>query len=206
MSVFTLRIQSGRSWPFMPTNSPGKGLIFLHLLMWGYQGRIGRGNVGIKPDLACCLSRLVWVGRSSIYLMFLVWLSFARSLVVVPSLSSVVQSVVLGVASSGNQQCLSRCRSFELQASLLLRAPGYDETTPQYVLASRDRLDFEWGVLRSESRSRWSSRLVAEKLTDNRCKQMTSFVASDAVMYSASVLDRAVHSWSFELHDMTPPS
>ena len=40
----------------------------------------------------------------------------------------------------------------------------------------------------------WSSRLFAEKSVDSRCNQMASFVASDAAMYSASVMDKAVLS------------
>ena len=42
--------------------------------------------------------------------------------------------------------------------------------------------------------ARWSSCLFAEKSADNPGSQMTSFAASDATMYSASVVDRAVHS------------
>ena len=39
-----------------------------------------------------------------------------------------------------------------------------------------------------------SSRLFAEKLADRRCNHTASFVAFDDVMYSASVVDRVVHS------------
>ena len=39
-----------------------------------------------------------------------------------------------------------------------------------------------------------SSRLFAEKLVDRRCNHTTSFVASDVAMYSASMVDRVVHS------------
>ena len=80
----------------------------------------------------------------------------ARSLFVVPSLSLVFRIVVLGVASLGNQRCSPRCWSSGLRASSLLRAPGCDETTPQYVSSLCDSLDFEWGVLSFESHSRWS--------------------------------------------------
>ena len=66
--------------------------------------------------------------------------SSARSLVIVPSLSLVFWNVVLGVASSDNPQCSPWCQSSGLRVSSLLRAPGCDETVPQYVLSSRDRL------------------------------------------------------------------
>ena len=40
-----------------------------------------------------------------------------------------------------------------------------------------------------------SSRVFAEKSADSRCSHTTSFTASDAAMwYSASVVDRVVHS------------
>ena len=73
----------------------------------------------------------------------LVRISSTRSLVVVPSLSLVFRSVVLGVVSLGNQRCSPRCRSSGLQASSLLRDLGCDETVPKYVSSSCDRLDFE---------------------------------------------------------------
>ena len=104
--------------------------------------------------IVCCLSQVFWVVRSSTYLLLLVQLSFSWSLVVVPSLALVLRSVVLGVASLGNQWCSPRCRSSGLRASSQLRAPGCDETVPQYVSSSRE-MDFEWGVLRSESCSKW---------------------------------------------------
>ena len=77
---------------------------------------------------------------------------------------------------------------------LLDFTPGCDETVPQYVLSSRDRLDFEWGVLRYESRNRWSGRLFTEKSGDNRSSVTTSFAASNAAIYSTSVIDMVVLS------------
>ena len=71
-----------------------------------------------------------------------------------------VRSVVLRVASSGNQRSSPQCPSFRLRASSLLQDPGCDETVPQYVSSSHDRLNFEWGVLCSVSRNRWSIRFV----------------------------------------------
>ena len=50
-----------------------------------------------------------------------------------------------------------------------------------------------------------SIQLVDEKSIDSRCNQIASFVASDVAMYSASVVDRVMHSWSFDLHDIMPP-
>ena len=70
--------------------------------------------LSILLTLPCWLVRS---GRSSTYLLFHARRSSARLLVLVPSLSLVLQSVDLGVASSSNRQCSSRCRSSRLQAS-----------------------------------------------------------------------------------------
>ena len=142
--------------------------------------------------IVCCPSRLVWVGRSSTYLFLLVWFSSAQSLVVVPSLSLVLRSVVLGVALSGKQWCSPRCRSFGLRASSLLRATKCDETVPQYVISSRDSLDFEWGVLCSKSRNRClalDGRIFSLQRSGLTMHSMASFVAFDAVVRS-SIRDR----------------
>ena len=40
----------------------------------------------------------------------------------------------------------------------------------------------------------WSVCLFAEKSADSRCIQAASFVASNAAMYSTSVVDKVVHS------------
>ena len=121
--------------------------------------------------------------RSSTYLLLLVRLCYARLLVVVPSLSLVLWSVDLGVALSGNQRCSPWCWYSRLRVSSRLRAPGCDETIPQYVSSSCDRQDSEWGVLRFESRTIGSA-------SDGRfgywpknqpiviCNHMASFVAS----------------------------
>ena len=123
---------------------------------------------GVRFSISA-LCRLV-VGRSSSLMcssapLYFRLRSFARSLVVVPSLSLVFRSVVLGVASSDNRRCSPRCRSSGLWVSSLLRAPECDETVPQCVSSTHDRLDSEWGVLCSESRSRW---LVLDVLTSFR--------------------------------------
>ena len=95
--------------------------------------------------------------RVGFLLLLLVWLPSTRSLVVVPSLSLVLRSVDLGVASSSNRQCSPRYRSSELRASSLLWAPEYDGTAPQCVSSSHDRLDSWWGVLHCLSRNTWSA-------------------------------------------------
>ena len=47
-----------------------------------------------------------------------------------------------------------------------------------------------------------SIRLVVPKSAVSRCSQVASFAASDTTFYSASVVDKAVHSCNFDLHDM----
>ena len=125
-------------------------------------------------------------------LLFRVWFCFARSIIIVPFLFFVLRNIDLGVASSSNGRCSPWCQSFELITFSQLRALRCDETVPQYVSSSRDRLNFEWGVLCSESCNGWSSHLVAKKSANNRCNQMVSFVASDAAMYLASVVNTIV--------------
>mgnify|MGYP007046868021 CR=1 FL=1 len=144
---------------------------------------------------------------SSLLLLY-VWPSCTQSVVVVPSLSLVLRSVVLGVASSGNRRCSPRYQSSVLRVFSRLRALGCDETVPQCVSSLHGRLDFGWGVLRSGSRNRWSvldGRIVFSPTADNRCNHTTSFVASDVAMYSTFVVDKAVHSWIFDFPHITPP-
>ena len=47
---------------------------------------------------------------------------------------------------------------------------------------------------------------VAKRWEVSWCSQITSFADSDIAMYSAFVIDRVVHSWSFDLHDVALPS
>ena len=50
-----------------------------------------------------------------------------------------------------------------------------------------------------------SIRPLAEISADNQCSQMASSAASDVAMYSASVVQSAVKSCNFDLHDMASP-
>ena len=106
---------------------------------------------------ACCRISVSCAVLSSTCLLLLVWLCSMRSFVVFPYLSLVLWSVLLGVALSCNRRYSPQCRSSGLWASSLLRAPGCDDIVPPYVSSSRDRLDFEWGVLRFESHIWWSA-------------------------------------------------
>ena len=102
--------------------------------------------------LSTCLIGVVFDFPSTTACSALLCLVACRS----SSLSSVLQSVDLGMTSSGNSQYSTRCRSSEIWVSFLLWAPKYDKSAPQCVPSSHDRVDFEWGVLHSMSRNRWS--------------------------------------------------
>ena len=93
----------------------------------------------VFPNLTISLSLWVCSGRFSASLLLLVRFSSAQSLVIIPSLSLVFWSIDLGVASSSNQWCSPRCRSFVFRASFRLSAPRCDDTTPQCVSSLCDR-------------------------------------------------------------------
>ena len=107
-----------------------------------------------------CWSRSMYrlVARFDLWftLLFPVPLYSARSLVVVPIWSLVLQSVDLGVASWGNRRYSHHYQSSVLRAFSRLRVLRCDKTVPQCVSSLHDRLDFGWGVLCSRSRNRWS--------------------------------------------------
>ena len=49
-------------------------------------------------------------------------------------------------------------------------------------------------------------RILAEKSLDSCCSQIASLATSDATMYSTFLLERFIHSWSFDLHEIAPPA
>ena len=116
---------------------------------------------------------LVRSASLSAYLLWLfVWFSSTRSLVVVPSFSSVFWSDGLGVALLGNQRCSSRCQSSKLWASSLLRALGYDETIVTVFRA------YVWDLRRDHGGYGRGSRIV-EALSFARCWLSVQIVRLD---------------------------
>ena len=182
----------------MPTKSSVKGLLFLACTsIWGYLPRKPRLQNWTKFYVTSLSASsrvgrgIVWVSISS-YLLLLVRLSSTRSLVIVPSSSLVFWSVDLGVASSGNRRCSPRCRSSELQVSFRMIEEIVDEVyCAQWVTINGQR----WSVVSACSSEVGSQSVQPDHFL--RCFW--------CCMYSASVVDRALHSWNFDLHDIAPP-
>ena len=116
-------------------------------------------------------------------------------------LKSLISSVVVRLVAAllGYEWCSARCQSSKFWVSSLWWAPRCDDTVPLCAWCLREWSDCARGGLRSMTHNVGSESI---RILDQSPWNPRSAVA-DAAMYSASIKERVMHSWSLDLKDIS---